>query len=137
MDKTLLILGCLIFIGLGSIHAVWTLFSKRFEPRDAALLEEMKKISPKLTRRTTMWDAWMGFNVSHSLGAIAFGLLYIIIALENYAYLKSSLALNLLLVVFPLAFLLLALRYWFDKPRNGILLAMGLIILSLFLRTQG
>jgi hypothetical protein len=134
MDKTLLILGCAIFVLLGSLHALWTLFSDRFEPRDPGLMERMKQDSPRLTRRTSMWNAWVGFNVSHSLGAIVFGLFYIVLALENYAYLRSSIALNVLLVAVPLIFLALAVRYWFYAPRNGILVALALVVASLFLR---
>lgn len=135
MDRILLIVGCLIFVVLGSLHALWTLFSDKFEPRDATLLRHMRQDNPKLTSRTSMWDAWVGFNLSHSLGAIVFGLFYIVLALENYAYLRASLALNALLVAVPVIFLLLAIKYWFHSPRNGILAALALIILSLFLRT--
>ncbi|MGH6628359.1 MAG: LIC_13387 family protein [Nevskiales bacterium] len=135
MDQTLLILGCLIVVVMGSVHALWTLFTDKFEPREPELLARMKQISPKLTRRLTMWDAWVGFNLSHSLGVILFGLFYIVLALENYAYLRSSVVLNILLVAVPLVFLALALKYWFYAPRNGIILATALIILSLLLRT--
>ena len=134
MDKTLLILGCLIFVVLGSLHALWTLFTDKFEPRDEKLMADMKRISPKLTGHLSMWNAWVGFNMSHSLAAIVFGLFYIVVALENYEYLRSSITLNILLVTVPLIFLLLAVKYWFYAPRNGILAALALIILSLFLR---
>lgn len=67
-----------------------------------------------------MWKAWVGFNISHSPGAIPFGLVYIILAIGNYACLKSSFALNTLLVVVPLIFPTLAVKYWFSIPRNAI-----------------
>jgi hypothetical protein len=81
-----------------------------------------------------MWNAWVGFNASHSLGAILFGLVFIILAFENYAYLKSSAALNTLLVAVPLIFTALAFRYWFSVPRNGIVAGTLLIAVSLALR---
>jgi hypothetical protein len=111
-----------------------TFFTNKFEARDSKLTEEMRQVSPILTKRTSMWRAWIGFNASHSLGAILFGSLFLILSLENYAYLKSSIGLNFLLVLVPCAYLALAIKYWFDKPRNGILLALTLIIASLFLR---
>ena len=135
MDKILLVAGCSVFVVLGIIHFVFTLFTNKFEARDPALTESMKRISPILTGRTTMWNAWIGFNASHSLGAVLFGMFYIVIALENYPYLKSSAALNFLLLAVPALYLVLALRYWFDKPRNGILAGLALIVLSLLLRT--
>jgi hypothetical protein len=134
IETGLLIAGCAIFVVLGTIHAAYTLATNKFDARDARLTEDMKRISPVLTRHTTMWNAWVGFNLSHSLGAILFGLFYIILTLENYAYLKSSVALNTLLVGVPLIFLALALKYWFSIPRNGILVGTMLIGTSLALR---
>jgi hypothetical protein len=32
----------------------------------------MKQTSPVLTGETSMWDAWVGFNTSYSLGAMLF-----------------------------------------------------------------
>ena len=81
-----------------------------------------------------MWNARKGFNMSHSLGAILFGSFFIIVALENYQYLKTSVALNVVLIIVPLIFLVLAIKYWFDKPRNGILVGLSLILLSFAMR---
>ncbi len=64
-SRILLILGCLIFVVLGSLHLFFTLFRDSFEPRDTALLQRMQEVSPKLTRHVTMWSAWVGFNISH------------------------------------------------------------------------
>jgi hypothetical protein len=110
------------------------MFTNKFEARDSQLTAEMTRVSPILTSQMSMWNAWIGFNVSHSLGAISFGLVYIIIALENYEYLKTSVALNVLLLIVPLILLILAVKYWFKRPRNGILIGFGLILLSMVLR---
>jgi hypothetical protein len=134
MDKLFVILGSSIFVLLGSAHLVMTMFTNKFEARDAQLTEDMKRVSPILTRRTSMWNAWKGFNMSHSLGAILFGSFFIIVALENYQYLKTSVALNVVLIIVPLIFLVLAIKYWFDKPRNGILVGLSLILLSFAMR---
>jgi hypothetical protein len=134
VDIYLLIAGCLIFVFLGSLHLIFTLFRDSFEPRDAALLQRMQEVSPKLTRHTSMWKAWVGFNISHSFAAILFGLFYIVLAIENYAYLASSVALNLILLAIPAIFLGTALKYWFHAPRNGIIAAFTLILISLLLR---
>ena len=134
IQLALLIAGCAIFVVLGAIHAAYTLATNKFDARDANLTEQMKRTSPVLTRQTTMWDAWVGFNISHSLGAILFGLVYIVLAIENYAYLKSSVALNTLLIGVPMVFLALALKYWFSIPRNWILAVSMLIGTSFMLR---
>lgn len=133
MEKTLLIAGCGIFVLLGAIHLAYTVFTDKFNARDPRLTEDMKRVSLVLTRRTSMWKAWIGFNASHSLGAMLFGALYIVIAVENYGYLRSSIPLNAMLLVVPLAYMLLAVRYWFRTPAIGILLATLLILLSMVL----
>jgi hypothetical protein len=135
VDKLFLVLGCSVFVVLGGIHFYLTMFTNKFEARESRVTSDMARVSPILTSRTSMWKAWIGFNISHSLGAIVFGLVYVIIALENYDYLKTSTALNVLLLVVPLILLMLAVRYWFNKPRNGILVGFGLILISLVLRT--
>lgn len=134
LETALLIAGCSIFAGLGMIHALYTFTTNKFDARDAGLTEAMKRISPVLTREMSMWKAWVGFNASHSLGVILFGVIFIIVALENNAYLKSSVALNTLLVGVPLIFPALAFKYWFSVPRKGIIAATLLIGLSLAAR---
>ena len=137
MERILLICGCGIFLVLGSVHIWLTFRSDKFDSRDQELNDRMRTINLVLTRQTTMWKAWVGFNASHSLGAMLYGTIYIVLALENYAYLRSSLALNALLVAVPIAYLALAIRYWFRTPRNGIALALALILASLALRLTG
>jgi hypothetical protein len=43
-----------------------------------------------LTRQTTMWRAWIGFNASHSMGAVFFGLVYGYLALLHVELLFRS-----------------------------------------------
>ena len=40
----------------------------------------MKQTSPVLTKDTTVWDAWVGFNASHSIGAMLVAAFYIPLA---------------------------------------------------------
>jgi hypothetical protein len=131
MEKILLLAGCAIFVFMGGIHLVYTLFTDKFQPRDAGLMAGMRRVSPVLTGRVSMWNAWIGFNASHSLGAILFGAIFIAITLENYTYLRMSIALNVILLLVPLSYLALAVNYWFSAPRNGILIATILIALSM------
>lgn len=55
---------------LGVAYWVLTFYSDKFQPRDQSLLLHLQRESPQLTRQTSMWRAWIGFNASHSLGAI-------------------------------------------------------------------
>ena len=113
-----------IVLLLGSLHLLYTFSGNKLYPRDTHLERQMDQVSPVLTRHTTMWRAWVGFNASHSLGAIFFGLVYGYLALFEPAFLFGStffLALGLAMLV---AYALLALKYWFHIPLIGIVLSL-------------
>lgn len=69
-EQYLIITGSAIFLVLGTIHLAYTFFSDKFLARQAETVERMKADVPVLTRQTTMWNAWVGFNASHSSGAM-------------------------------------------------------------------
>ncbi len=69
------ILGSLIMLILGSIHLYYTFFTNKFFPIKNTLLGEMKEETIFLTKETTIWKAWIGFNASHSIGAIYIGII--------------------------------------------------------------
>jgi len=77
MEKVLFVTGALIFGVLGTIHLIYTFFSNKFDTIDPSVKEAMKNTSPILTKETTIWKAWVGFNASHSLGAMLFAGIYI------------------------------------------------------------
>ncbi len=112
-----------IVFALGSIHLYYTFFSNAFSPRDAELETRMKAVSPLLTRDISMWKAWVGFNASHSLGAMLFGAIYAYMAIARPAMLFGSPFLLALGFAFLAALLALARVYWFRIPFRGILCA--------------
>lgn len=63
-----------IILALGLVHLVYTFRGPKLTPRDPALQENMARVSPVLTRETTMWKAWIGFNASHSFASVALSL---------------------------------------------------------------
>lgn len=130
MDRWLLILGCLVFVSLGVLHLAFTVFTPKFEASEPQVTAEMKRVSPILTSHTSMWKTWVGVHLSHSIALMLFGILYIVIALENYPYLRSSAPLNIVLLTVPLLYFVLSVRYWFEGPRNGVLVGLVLIVLS-------
>ena len=74
--------------------------SKGLSPRDAALRETMSKETVRLTRRTTLWLAWVGFNLSHSLGAVLFGGVALLIGRSSISFqAQASLFVPLAVVV--------------------------------------
>jgi hypothetical protein len=50
----------------------------------------MKSISPMLTRETTMWKAWIGFNASHSSGITFIGVINCIQGVKYFALFRSD-----------------------------------------------
>jgi hypothetical protein len=43
----------------------------------------MSQTSPVITEETTMWRCWIGFNATHSMGLILFGLVFGFLALAH------------------------------------------------------
>src|SRR6266487_3798173 len=102
VGKSLMIASAGILLVLGLIHLAYTFWGPQLTPRDPGLQATMSQISPVLTRETTMWKAWVGFNASHSMGAILFGLVYGYLAIAHSSLLFHSpflLLVGLLLLV--------------------------------------
>jgi hypothetical protein len=115
-----------VLLVLGSLHLLYTFHGSKLFPRDTDLRERMSSVSPVITRQTTMWKAWIGFNASHSFGAILFGLVYGYLALLHPLFLFKSgflLVVGLLMLV---GYAFLGVRYWFSVPFRGILLSLVL-----------
>jgi hypothetical protein len=121
--QALIIAGASLFGLLGAVHLLYTFFTGKLDPRDASTTAAMRATNPILTRRTTIWDAWVGFNASHSLGALLFAAVYLLLAGAHMTALQHSPALVWLPVVGSGAYLALARRYWFRSPLIGIAMA--------------
>jgi uncharacterized membrane protein len=116
---------------LGLLHLLYTFRGPKLRPRDAELQQRMATVSPVISREMTMWDAWVGFNASHSFGAILFGVVYGYLALAQAEFLFGSaflLAVGLLLLS---GYAFLAKRYWFSIPLRGILVSLLLYAVAL------
>jgi hypothetical protein len=124
----LLLLGASIFGVLGGLHLAYTFFSHKLLPRDPAVIDAMKSTSPVLTRQTTVWDAWIGFNASHSLGAILFAVFYILLGVQHPQVLVQSTSFAVLGVATGAAYLWLAHAYWFRVPFLSIAIATACFI---------
>ena len=88
----LIFASTLIIFLLGTAHLVLTFRGQLLHPHDAELEAQMRIASPNLTRETTMWKAWVGFNASHSFGALLFSLIYGYLALTQTIWHDASAA---------------------------------------------
>jgi hypothetical protein len=123
--------SALIALLLGSLHLLYTFHGPKLMPRDAELGDRMRVVSPVITRETTMWKAWVGFNSSHSFGLILFALVYGYLGLRHPAFLFESpflLAVGLALLA---GYAFLCARYWFRVPLYGVLLSIILYAVAL------
>jgi hypothetical protein len=126
LSAALIAASALVLLAMGSAHLWLTLRGSSFHPRDASLRAAMEQVSPKLTRRTSMWKAWVGFNASHSFGAMLFGLVYGYLALVNPSVLFGSWFLQGVGLALLAGYCALAVAYWFKTPLRGVLLSTAL-----------
>jgi hypothetical protein len=63
-----------------------------------------------------MWRAWLGFNISHGLGACIFGLLCLLIAVHDFSLVQSVGAIQPLTIAVSATYLALSIRFWFWGP---------------------
>src|SRR5271157_431441 len=124
--KILMVLSASIVLTLGIVHLVYTFWGPNLTPRDPALQISMSQISPVITKETTMWRAWVGFNASHSLGLILFGAVYAYLALVHSSFLFGSAFLLALGLITFFGYIALAKRYFFRTPFRLVLLACAL-----------
>ncbi len=127
LSRYISLMGALPFVVLGIAHAFATprtpAQSKGLSPRDPVRREAMTKDTVLLTRRTTLWLAWVGFNLSHSLGAVLFGAVVLLVGRSQASFqAQAGVFLPFAIVVSGL-YLLLGLRYWFRTPIVGIALS--------------
>ena len=123
-----------IVLFLGLLHLLYTFRGPKLHPRDAALAARMKEVSPVISHETTMWKTWVGFNASHSLGAIFFGLIYGYLALARSTFLFQSPFLLLLGLGVLASYVFLSKAYWFSIPFRCILVATVSYVVALIVR---
>ena len=121
--KYLFILGTLPFILLGAVHIVYSLMDvrtpRKLTPYDDSVRLAMQDSTLALTRQTTMWRAWLGFNLSHGIGVLFFGLIYLILAFSDFSLLAKVWPLPVLAVVVSVSYWVLSIKYWFHIPAIG------------------
>ena len=91
----------------------------------------MREVTPVISRATSRWKCLIGFNASHSLGAMLFGLVYGYLALMHPAFLFQSTFLLTVGLGLLLSYAWLAKVYWFSVPFTGILIALFSYLLGL------
>lgn len=123
LAQILITISAGIIMLLGLVHLAYTYFGDNLHPRDTDLLARLKTTSPVISSQTSVWKAWIGFNASHGLGAILFGVVFGYLALQQPMLLFHSYFLGFTGLIVLGAYLAMAKLYWFTRPLQGISLA--------------
>ena len=116
-------MGGAIFALMGAGHALLSVLDvlrpTQFTPTDDSVRLAMQATDVRFTRgRANMWNAWLGFNISHGLGAFLFGAAVGWLGLSWGQVEVARLAL-LLPVAIGLVYFVLSVRFWFYAPAVG------------------
>ncbi len=123
MAQLLIIIAASIFLLMGAGHGALTLrdlkHPRAFTPPDPALRQAMQQSSIAFHPTINLWKAWLGFNLSHSLGLILFGAAFLHVGIFEPNAFASSLLVQTVAVLVSAIYLVLSVKFFFSKPVIG------------------
>lgn len=131
--RLLMVVSASIVLTLGVTHFVYTFWGPNLTPRDPALEISMTQISPVITNQTTMWRCWVGFNASHSMGLILFGLIFGFLAVAHSQVLFHSPFLLVVGLAMLGGIVVLSKLYFFSAPFAGMSVSLACYLASIVL----
>jgi hypothetical protein len=124
-SKILMAISAGMSLLLGVVHLVYTFTGTSLLPRDPALHAAMSQAPLAITRDTTVLRAWIGFNASHGMALILFGLVFGYLAFQHTRLLFDSVFLLAAGFAMLAGLVVLARLYWFGVPLAGVALALA------------
>jgi hypothetical protein len=131
--KLLMVLSAIIAFTFGVMHLYYTFRGPMLTPRDPTLQVSMSQIAPVITNETTMWRCWVGFNASHSMGLILFGLVFGFLALAHGQLLFQSPFLLVVGLAMLGGLVVLCKLYFFSGPLVGMSISLACYVASIAL----
>jgi hypothetical protein len=131
--RILMVVSASIIFSLGVVHLAYTFWGPNLTPSDPALQVSMSQISPVITKETTMWRCWVGFNASHSMGLILFGLVFGFLALAHSQLVFQSPFLLVVGLAMLGGLVVLGKVYWFSAPFTGVCISLAFYVASIAL----
>jgi hypothetical protein len=129
------IVGGVVYLLLGAVHAVLTLRDlhnpQTFTPPDPALRAAMQSSTVAIHPTANLWKAWLGFNLSHSVGVLLFGGFLITTGISSPGF-ASGFLVRVVIAVVAIVYVVLANVFWFRDPLVGTAIAATLIAATLF-----
>ncbi|MBS0549661.1 MAG: hypothetical protein JSR24_18045 [Proteobacteria bacterium] len=127
--------GAAVFLFLGLLHAALTLRDlgtpRAFAPRDPALLQAMQQARVRLHPGINLWKAWMGFNLTHSLGLVLFGGVLLYVGLCAPQLFAASAAVQAVAVLVSVLYLVISAKFFFRTPVIGCALGLGCFLAAM------
>jgi len=135
--RSLVVVGAAIFVAMGAIHGLFTLRDvfdpKAFTPTDGSVREAMQGAKLAFNRRANVWLAWLGFNLSHSVGLLVFGGVGLALGGRHFELFADSLGVQALTILVAACYFALSVRFWFWGPAVGSGTALLCFLVSAFL----
>lgn len=119
-----------IILLLGVIHLIYTFSGSGLLPRDPGWRAALGRAHLRITKETTVLRAWTGFNASHSMGLILFGLIYGFLSLSQADLLFGSVYLLAVGFMMLVGLCVLSKLYWFSVPFIGIVISLVCYVAS-------
>lgn len=123
MQPLLVILGGFVFLALGTLHGavslrdVWN--PTQFTPTDPALRLAMQQSGIAFHPEVNLWKAWLGFNLTHSLGLVLFGGGFLYVGMFAPDVFAESRALQGVAVSVSATYLVISAFFFFSGPVMG------------------
>lgn len=123
MLRLLLFIGALPFLLLGAAHGALLLRDLRdpraFTPPDPALRQAMERSGVRLHPAINLWRAWLGFNLTHSLGLVLFGGAFTYVAARAPSAFAASPFVQAAAVTTAALYVAISRAFFFPRPAVG------------------
>jgi hypothetical protein len=103
---------------------------RNFTPGDAELGAAMRQSTIAFDPQINLWQAWLGFNLSHSLGLLMFGGAFLYVGIFHSLLFSQSPLLQSCSFLVSAVYLVVSLKFWSSKPTPFLGTYMGCFILA-------
>ena len=132
-SRILMLFSAGIILMLGILHLAYTFWGQKLTPRDPTLQIRMSDVPLVISKETTMWRCWIGFNATHSMGLILFGLVFGYLALAQGQLLFYSPFLLGVGAAMLIGLVVLSKLYFFNVPFTGVCISLACYVSSIVL----
>ena len=80
--------------------------------------------------KINLWQAWLGFNLSHSLGLLMFGGAFLYVGIRHSSLFSQSVLLQGCAILISAAYLVMSLQFWYSRPAIAWGIAMACFVLA-------